>query len=517
MTDPNGKILIRGVNWIGDAVMTLPAIRSLRTTFKKSIISQLLRPSVLPLFEKDPNIDEFIVYDNEFKSVLGRINLSYILRKKRFASAYLFQNAFDAALIAFLAGIPQRIGYNRDGRGFLLTKPIPFKKEDRKIHHIDYYLNLLRHSGIKAEYSAPYIFQSIDEQLQSRQLLSEIRRPILGLNPGAAYGSAKRWLPDRFAEVAEWFIKDLNGSIVIFGGKNEEFIANEIQILIEKKLGFLKGFLINFAGKTSLRQLIGLISECDAIVTNDSGPMHIAYAVGTPLVAIFGSTSPELTGPPKYGNIAIRGNANCSPCFKRKCEYDYIRCMHDISSEEVYYGLKDILPNKKAVFFDRDGTLCEDADYLRSWDHFKIFPDINLLKTLKDKGFLLIGLTNQSGIARGIIEESFVKDVNKLFIERYSFDDFFYCPHHPDDKCSCRKPQLSLLFEAKMKHKVNLNWSFIVGDKESDMLLAKKAGTKGILVRTGKQTDSENADYIAKNLEDMVHYILKNEDKNPLV
>ncbi len=508
MNNSNEKILIRGVNWIGDAVMTLPAIRSLKAAYRNSMICQLLRPSVSPLFEEDPNIDDLMIYDNKFKTILGRINLSFILRKKGFSVAYLFQNAFDAALLTFLSGIPERIGYNRDGRGFLLTRPIPFKKDDRRIHHIDYYLNLIKYVGIKAEYSIPYIFQSIDERLESRKLLSGLKRPILGINPGAAYGSAKRWLPERFAEVSDWFIRDLGGSIVIFGGKNEEFIANQIQILIEKKLMILKNSIVNLAGKTSLRQLIGLISECDAMITNDSGPMHISYAVGTPLLAIFGSTSPELTGPPQDGNIVIKGNASCSPCFKRKCEQDYIKCMQDVTSEDVYHRLKMIMPNRKAVFFDRDGTLCEDADYLGSWDDFKLFPDIKQLKKLKEKGFLLIGISNQSGVGRGIIEEAFVRDVNKLFLDNYFFDDFFYCPHHPDENCSCRKPQLSMLYKARTKYMVNLRESYVVGDKDTDMLLARFAGAKGILVKTGKQKDSVYADYVANDLRDAVQYIV---------
>ncbi len=511
MHNSSEKILIRGVNWIGDAVMTLPAVRALRIAYRGASMSQLLKPSVAPLFEKDPNIDDILIYEERFRTIIGRINLANILRKQSFAKAILLQNAFDAALLAFLAGIPERIGYNRDKRGFMLTKSIQCSYNDRKVHHIDYYLNLLRSLGIKAEYSIPYIFQSIEERIAARELLSKLERPILGINPGAAYGSAKRWLPERFADIVKLFIRDIGGSAIIFGGKNEERVADEIQGFIISGVKDLYSELrvLNFAGKTSLRQLIGLISECDALITNDSGPMHISYAVGTPLVAIFGSTSPELTGPPEDGNIVIKGKVECSPCFKRKCPFDNIKCMQGVSVEDVFGGLKKILPLNKAVFFDRDGTLCEEADYLRRWEDFRVFAEIHELQKLKDKGFYLIGLSNQSGVGRGFVEESFVQEVNRVFIAKYYIDDFYYCPHHPDEHCSCRKPELAMLNKAKTKYLIDFKSSYVVGDKDSDMLLAKAIGAKGVLVMTGKQKDSAHADYIANNLSDAVDYILK--------
>lgn len=497
------KILIRGVNWIGDAVMTIPAIRALRKAYPESKISLLVKPSVSQIFERDTNIDEIIVYEERFSGIFGKLRLAMKLRGGHFSKAILLQNAFDAALIAFLAGIPERIGYSRDSRGFLLTRPISFNGDDRKVHHIHYYLNLLKSAGINAEYSNPWIYLSIDERLSARDKLSSLKRPILGINPGATYGSSKRWFPERFAEVANWFIKETNGSVLIFGGRNEIDIAEEIDKHIDENKLFL-------AGMTSLRELISLISECDVFVTNDSGPMHIAYAVGTPLVAIFGSTDPDLTGPVGNNNIVIKTNPSCSPCFERTCKDNDMRCMYTITPEDVYLGVKELVSTKRAVFFDRDGTLCRDADYLNNWDDFETFPEIASLKRLKDNGFLLIGATNQSGIARGIINESFAKDVNQIFIDKYGFDDFYYCPHCPDEHCSCRKPEPGMLFEARAKHRINLKESFVVGDKDADMLLAKAVGAKGILVKTGKQQESDYADYVVKGIKEAVDLILSN-------
>ena len=535
------KILVRGVNWIGDAVMTLPALRALRKTYPESKISLLVKPAVAAIFEKDPSIDEIILYEERFQSPFGKFVLSQRLRKKHFSRAILFQNAFDAALISLLAGIPHRVGYSRDGRGFLLTRPIPFNDDDRKIHHIDYYLNLLRALGIRAENTQPWIHLSLEERLDARNALSGLKRPILGINPGAAYGSAKKWLPERFAEVAYWFIKDTGGSVIIFGGKGEEGVSQEIEKMVEcrkskpawtlrrqsggKKEGEglhdttltsrissirsedVNSSLLNLAAKTSLRELVSVISECEVFLSNDSGPMHVAYAVGTPLVALFGSTDPGLTGPAGEDSVVIHHPPSCSPCFERTCREKDLRCMYAITSDEVFLAIKKMLPKRSAIFLDRDGTLCEDTHYLSSWDRFKLLQGVDELVKLKSRGFQLIGVTNQSGIARGLVGEGFVKEVNRLFVERYGFDDFFYCPHLPEEHCACRKPEPGMLHTARSRHGINLRKSFVIGDKEADMMLAKTVGARGILVRTGQDKESSYADFVAENLRDAMRLV----------
>jgi heptosyltransferase-2 len=302
--------------------------------------------------------------------------------------------------------------------------------------------------------------------------------------------------------VAGWFIRETRGSIVIFGGRNEVAISEEIY----KKVPMNKLLL---AGKTSLRELIALISECDVFVTNDSGPMHIAYAVGTPLTAIFGSTSAELTGPVGAGNAVVRADLDCSPCFERACDKDFIKCMFSVTSEEVYQNIKKLLPVKRAVFFDRDGTLCRDANYLNRWEDFELLPGVERLKSLKEQGFNLIGVSNQSGIAKGLIKEDFVREVNKLFVDTYGFTDFYYCPHSPGDNCACRKPEPEMLLRARSTYGINLRKSFVVGDKDADMLLAKAVGARGILVRTGQQDESAYADAIVDDLDAAIKYIRK--------
>jgi heptosyltransferase-2 len=499
-------VLIRGVNWLGDAVMTLPAIHSIRKALPDDHLSLLVKPWVSPLFDRNPDIDDVILYENRYKGLTGKFRLASDLRKKRFKQAILLQNAFDAALVSSLAGIPNRIGYSRDLRGLLLTKPIPCDGLDRKIHHVEYYLELLRKSGLAAEHTEPWIHLDIEERLSAREKIKGLPRPVIGINPGAKYGSAKMWLPERFTEVINNVSRELGGSAVLFGGPGETEIAGRIVS------GLRSGNenILDLSGKTSLRELIGLISECDALITNDSGPMHVGYAVKTPLVSIFGSTSPELTGPPENRlNRVLRKDLPCSPCFERTCNKPSIACMEAISAGEALSALKEVLPKNRAVFFDRDGTLCEDANYLNQWDKLKVFNDISNLNALIDNGFNLIGISNQSGISKGIVDKGFVTEVHLLFMENHGFRDFFHCPHLPEESCSCRKPEPGMLHKARLEHSIDLKNSFVVGDKDADMLLAKAVGATGIHVKTGQQNSSSHADFSAKDLSEVVRFILE--------
>ncbi len=511
-----GAVLIRGVNWIGDAVMTIPTLRALRRSLPEARLSLLVKPWVSPLFEKDPDIDEIISYSEDFRGILGKFRLSRELRNRNFCMSVLFQNAFDAALLAFLAGIPERIGYSRDGRRFLLTLPVDFDERAKGLHHIDYYLELLKKAGITPKAEAPWIFLDLEERLRARRSLGGLKRPLVAINPGATYGSSKKWLPERFAEVAARVMHEIGGSILLMGGPKETAIADEILKKVHDLChtpGIGSDSLRNLSGKTSLRELIAVIAESDILLTNDSGPMHIGYAVGTPVVAIFGSTSPEHTGPVGATDVVISKPLACAPCFDRECRRKTLECMDRITADEVFTAVRRSVRTKKAVFFDRDGTLCRDAHYLSRMDDLEVFPSVASLRALKDKAFTLIGVTNQSGIARGLVQEEFTQKVNRIFMERHGFEDFYYCPHHPDEHCHCRKPETGMLVRARNEHFVDLRQSFVVGDKEEDMILARAAGAQGVLVTTGKLRDSAHADAVADGLEDAVRIILSMEKK----
>ncbi len=494
------RIAVRGVNWIGDAVMTIPALRAIKKYFNEAEINLIIKPWVAPVFYDSPYVDNIILYSAEYNNIGGKFRFAKLLRKESFSRAILLQNAFDAGLIAFLAGIPERIGYQRDMRRLLLTKPVTYNGEDRLMHHIDYYLELLRRAGIPAEYSIPWIRLSLDERVEARRRLSALDRPLLGINPGATYGSAKRWFPERFAMVADLFVELTGGSVVLLGGEKEIEIAKQIRRNSRSEA------LLILTGKTTLRELIAVISELDILLSNDSGPMHIGYAVGTPVVALFGSTDPTLTGPKGYRDVVIKKDLDCSPCFRRTC--NYMKCMEAITIDDVLDGIKRLIPENRAVFFDRDGTLCKDTGYLNDIARLEIFEDIKALEGLKEKGFKLIGVTNQSGIARGIVKEEIAREINQLFIDRYGFDDFYYCPHLPDEHCECRKPEPGMVLRARAEHKINLKSSWVVGDKHSDILLAKAVGARSILLRSDKLMEYPAADYVVNTLSEAVKIIL---------
>lgn len=471
------NILIRGVNWLGDAIMSLPAVRAIRKLHSESKISILIKEKIADLFKWENSIDEVIIYRQGFT---GKIKTIKELKNKKFKRAYLLQNALDAALITTFAGIPERVGWNRDCRRIFLTHPVPYHGEDRKIHHIEYFFEIPKRFNPSLSPDYPWINPPLEERLSARRELKDIKRPILALSPGAKYGDTKKWEAEKFIEVSKKFIEEY-GSVVLFGSPGED-------------LKIKNSSIYNFIGKTSLRELICILSECDILLCNDSGVMHVGYALGVPLVAIFGSTSPELTGPPKFAGKVIKAQVECSPCFKNRCPD--IKCMKSIEVEDVWNALKKIIPSKKAVFFDRDGTLCKDANYLSKWEDLEVFNSIETLKELKNLGFLIIGITNQSGIARGIIKEDFVKEVNQLFIDKYGFDDFFYCSHHPDEKCFCRKPNPGMPLIARYKYGIDFKNSYVVGDKQIDIQLAQVIGAKGILI--GED---------AKNLKEVVEII----------
>lgn len=463
------NVLIRSVNWLGDAVMSLPAIRGIRKLHPDAKISILTKENVAELFKREKSIDEVLIYETGFKGKLITIKK---LKEKRFQRAYLLQNAFDAAFLATLARIPERVGWSRDCRRLLLTHPVPYGGEDRKIHHIEYFFEIPKRFNPSLIPEYPWIALTFDERIEARERLNKIKRPILAVSPGAKYGNTKKWNSEKFIEIIKRFITSY-GSVIIFGHEGDGLIFTE-----EEYENF-KNRVFDFTGKTSLSELISLLSQCDVLLCNDSGIMHLGYAVGLPLVAIFGSTSPELTGPPKFAGKLIKANVSCSPCFKNKC--NDIKCMNSIEVDEVWSAIEELIPRKKAVFFDRDGTLCRDANYLSNWKDFEVFPHIETLMELKDLGFMLIGVTNQSGIARGIINEDFVKEVNQLFIDKYGFDDFFYCPHHPEEKCFCRKPNPAMALIARYKYGIDFKNSYVVGDKDTDMQLAQVIGAKEIL------------------------------------
>ncbi len=339
------KVLVRATNWVGDLVMSTPALAAIRKNFPEARISVLVKPPLQELLEGNPAVDEVIVYDRKdlYKGPAGVARMAKELRKKKFNRAILLQNAFEAALIAFLANIPVRMGYSTDGRGLLLSKSVKVADETRGKHQVHYYLDLLASLGLKAEPSAPKLYVTKEELKEAGRLLMENGigndEMVVGINPGAQYGVAKRWHPERFGGVADRLAHDYKAKVIIFGGPGDVAVAGSVEASMRARP-------LNLAGKTSMRGLMALIKKCRIFITNDTGPMHVAAALGVPTLAVFGSTDPVATGPFGPANRVVREPVNCSPCLKRECQLKHYQCMERITAAKVYKVAKEMLDGK---------------------------------------------------------------------------------------------------------------------------------------------------------------------------
>ena len=332
------RILIRATNWVGDAVMCLPALRAIRDRFPQAHLAILAKPWVAGLYARESFCDELIPY------TASRWNLAGALRARHFDCAVLLQNAFDAALITWLARIPNRIGYDRDGRRLLLTQPIRVpRRGEIPRHETYYYLELVRRAGwIDALPSEALVrLEGAGEAAaQGRQRLADagLREPVIGVSPGAAFGGAKRWLPERFVEAASILARDLGGSVAVFGSAAERDLCTNVTSSIQAR-GFAAR---SFAGETTLERYIEMAAACRVYLTNDSGAMHIASALGVPTVAIFGATDHIGTGPTGPLARVVRQQVECSPCLLRECPIDH-RCMTSVESSRVANVALDLL------------------------------------------------------------------------------------------------------------------------------------------------------------------------------
>ena len=331
------KIMVRAPNWIGDAVMSLPAIEALHARFPNSEIVLISKPWVSEIYWNHPALSRQIVYDaeGEHRGARGLWKLVRKLRSERFDAAILFQNAFHAAWMAWCAGIPLRIGYARDGRSGLLSEAVEVPLPAAYGHQVYYYLQLLFRSGLIEK---PEMVQEIHLELtgsERRWAVKQLQgvglggqRFLLGICPGASFGAAKRWLRERYANLADRLIDALGADVLIFGSRAERPLAEAVARAMEHTP-------VLVAGKTTLRQFMALLANCHLVITNDSGPMHLAAAQGSPLLAIFGSTNERATGPVGLRTRIVKHPVECSPCGFRQCPIDF-RCMTRISVDDVY-------------------------------------------------------------------------------------------------------------------------------------------------------------------------------------
>lgn len=340
---------MRGTNWVGDAVMTIPAIRELRRIFPAARITLYTRTWAEGIFRDAALFDEILTFDKSRSKIKDTLSQAKELRKHNFDLAVLFPNSFETALVAKMANIPRRFGYAKEGRSFLLTDSVEIPSWKNERHEVFYYLNLA--AEIEREYfdretvfeNEPRIDLKVsgERRAAARKFLEksgvDLSKKTVALGVGSTNSRAKRWHAESYAKLNDLLQTELNANVVLVGARDEAEVSSEVFAKSEKKP-------IILTGKTNLAEAVAILSEVDLLVSNDMGLAHIAPATGTKTLVIFGPTNEKTTQP--IGSEIIRKNVECAPCMLRDCPIDH-RCMTRISAEEVFEKVKIILSTDK--------------------------------------------------------------------------------------------------------------------------------------------------------------------------
>jgi heptosyltransferase II len=354
------RVVVRGTNWVGDSVMTVPALRALRRVLPEAKITLVVRPSVKGIFAETDFVDEVLIYDR--RTALSVIPQVREWRQRQFDLAVLFQNAFEAALIPFLAGVPLRLGYATESRQALLTHPLALPDWRSSRHEVFYYLYLVT-ALEQLLYGSSEICEAYpDASLQ----ISDVRKseaesllraygvregePVVALCPGSINSRAKRWPAEYYAALGDRLI-DSHRQVLLIGSPDEADVSREVINRMQQKP-------IVLTGKTSLDQITSVLSLVDLVVTNDTGPAHIAAALGRPTLVIFGPTNPLTTRPFAPEAEILRHPPDCAPCMLRDCPIDH-RCMTAITVDEVFERSLALL--KRASFAKTVRSLCDSV------------------------------------------------------------------------------------------------------------------------------------------------------------
>jgi lipopolysaccharide heptosyltransferase II len=328
------RILVRSSNWLGDAVMSVPAVRAIKNGRPDVHVTIAAPEKIAPMWKLIPEVDAIISLPED--SLLSVVRL--FRQQMPFDVAILFPNSLRVALESWLSGIPRRVGYRGRCRSWLVNQIVRERRKPRAPeHHSLRFLRIARECGAETEETSTVQPPKLNVQLSDSNELSTINhQPLkIGLCPGAEYGPAKRWFPERFAEAASKISAQSTVQWILLGTKNDAAIGQQIAAAIGDHC-------VNRIGQTTLDQLIDELRQCRLLLTNDTGTMHLAALLGVPVVAIFGSTEPRLTGPLGNGHIVLRHHVECSPCFLRECPIDF-RCMKAVSADEVAAAVLSML------------------------------------------------------------------------------------------------------------------------------------------------------------------------------
>ena len=346
------KIVVRGANWIGDSLMTVPALRALRGIFPDDQIFLHTRAWAEGIFQDADFLDGIIPYERPASAYAEVKGQSAVLRKEHFDLAILFPNSFASAMTIRMAGIPRRIGFASRERSLLLTDRVMLPDWRSERHEVFFYLQLIKEverrmlGTTTLENTIPCAKITVSDKRReaAKAYLAEkgvdLARPLVALGPGSTNSNAKRWPFEKFAEVANKLRMEKNASVILLGGKDDAEVANKIVEAIPNSV-------IDLVGTTTLAETTATLSVCDLLISNDMGLAHLAPAVGTQTLVIFGPTNPVTTRP--FSDIAevVRNGVECSPCMLRECPIDH-RCMNWISADIVVeLAISKLISNDK--------------------------------------------------------------------------------------------------------------------------------------------------------------------------
>jgi len=341
MAAARSRVVVRPPNWLGDAVMALPALSAVRAHFADAHLTIAAVPAVAAIFREDTDAAPDDVVDLP----ASKRETVRVLAAGRFDVGLLLPNSWRSAWQFRRAGIAQRWGFGASGRGLLLTQSVRRPRGVR--HQADYYRHLVRALGLAGNAErAPRLAATPASLAEADRLLASWQgsAPLVGFAPGAAYGQAKQWHPERVAQVAVRLIREAGSTCVLVGAGHDRDAGRAIESWFRANAPEAAGRVLNLIGRTSLRALVGVVARMDAVVANDSGAMHLAAALGKPVVAVFGPTDERVTRPIGDHHV-LTASVFCRPCMLRDCPIDH-RCMKRISVDDVYAAVSDVLARK---------------------------------------------------------------------------------------------------------------------------------------------------------------------------
>ena len=518
------RLLVVAPNWLGDLVMSTSLLASLAAAGEDEAPPEIhvaVRDRWAPLLAGDPRIGRLLIYEREgvHAGWRGALRLAQQWRDGGYDAVFVLPPSLRAALVARLARIPRRLGFRGELRGILLTDALP--RPPRCSRHYTEELALLARAWRGGVGPAPPPSPSLAiDAVPAAGPVIPAGPPVWVVSVGTTYGDAKSWPPAAVAGFVDLAVAEAGVRVVLVGDPPAQPLAARVraacddagsQVPWSESPAAAPG-CCDLVGRTDLPGLVALLRGADLFVGNDSGPMHLASALGTPTVGIFGSSSPIWTGPRgAHATVVAVEGFRCHPCFLRSCPEPRF-CLETITPRRVMTAARSLFPDRDpgevgiwkpigvtapqparpTLFLDRDGVVINDGDYLRDPRAVALTASAGAaLRKAQTAGFRLIVLTNQSGLGRGYYTRDEFAAVQKrvdalLAADDVYLDGVYYCPHAPDADCHCRKPRPGLLQTAARHFAWDPARAWMVGDKISDVLLARHAGLDALLVRTGQ-------------------------------